>query len=200
MYVVGLTGGIGSGKSTVSAGFSKLGVEVIDVDQLSREAVLPGSSALENIASHFGKSILNSDGTLNRRALREIVFADEDERLWLERLLHPVIGDLLKQRLHESTSHYTILESPLLLETSQKELVDRILVIDVSEQTQLQRAMLRDGSNEDTIRGIIASQIARDKRLAAADDVLRNEGSIEEITEKVNKLHARYLRMAEANG
>jgi dephospho-CoA kinase len=200
MYVVGLTGGIGSGKSTVSESFARLGIEVIDADQLAREAVATGSPALAEIASHFGQSIINSEGSLNRRALRAIVFADEAERRWLERLLHPIIGELLKQRLSRSESSYTILESPLLLETSQKDLVDRILVVDVSEDTQLQRAMLRDGSHEETIRGIIASQISRDERLAAADEVINNEGAVEEIDKRVSALHNKFLRLAKANG
>lgn len=200
MYVVGLTGGIGSGKSTVSESFARLGIEVIDADQLAREAVATGSPALAEIASHFGQSIINSEGSLDRRALRAIVFADKAERRWLERLLHPIIGELLKQRLSRSESSYTILESPLLLEAGQKDLVDRILVVDVSEDTQLQRAMLRDGSNEDTIRGIIASQINRDARLAAADEVIHNEGPVEEIEKQVSALHNKYLKLAKANG
>ncbi|MDA0688458.1 MAG: dephospho-CoA kinase [Proteobacteria bacterium] len=200
MYVVGLTGGIGSGKSTVSESFARQGIEVIDADQLAREAVATGSPALAEIASHFGQSIINSEGSLNRRALRAIVFADEAERRWLERLLHPIIGELLKQRLSRSESSYTILESPLLLETSQKEMVDRILVVDVSEDTQLQRAMLRDGSHEETIRGIIASQISRDERLDAADEVINNEGAVEEIDKQVSVLHKKFLRLAKANG
>lgn len=199
MYAVGLTGGIGSGKSTVAACFARLGIEVIDADQLSREAVSTGSAALAEIAAHFGDGIIDTEGALDRRALREIVFADEAERRWLERLLHPIIGELLKQRLRKSESSYTILESPLLLETSQKDLVNRILVVDVSEDTQLQRAMLRDGSDENTIRNIIASQIGRENRLAAADDVIHNEGPVDAIEKQVHELHAMYLKLAGAN-
>ena len=199
MYVVGLTGGIGSGKSAVAKAFVELGIEVIDADQLSRDAVAPGSTALDAIAKHFGAHLLNDDGSLDRRALREIVFADNDAKLWLENLLHPLIADLLAAKVAASQSAYTIVESPLLLETSQKELANRVLVVDVSEEIQLERALARDGGNEETIRAIIASQMSRAKRLEYADDVLNNEDPLETIPEKVKSLHQHYLKLSSSN-
>lgn len=199
MYVVGLTGGIGSGKSAVAKAFIELGIEVIDADQLSRDAVAPGSTALDAIAEHFGAHLLNDDGSLDRRALREIVFADNDAKLWLENLLHPLIADLLAAKVAASQSSYTIVESPLLLETSQKELANRVLVVDVSEEIQVERALARDGGNEETIRAIIASQMSRVKRLEYADDVLNNEDPLETIPEKVKSLHQHYLKLSSSN-
>ncbi len=151
MFVIGLTGGIGSGKSTVASIFANLGIEVINADQLARDAVEPGSPTLATIAERYGDYILQEDGSLNRSLLREIVFADAREREWLERLTHPLIAQLMKDQLQAVSSPYAILESPLLIETDQKELVDRILVIDIVEETQLQRTLARDDSAEATI-------------------------------------------------
>lgn len=195
-YVVGLTGGIGSGKSAAAELFRSLGVSVVDADLLAREVVEPGQPALTAIASHFGNELLNGDGTLDRAALRTIVFSDPEEKSWLEALLHPLIAELIRRRLAESNSTYSILESPLLLETEQHKLVDRILVIDVSEDTQLARAMKRDGSDADTIRSIITSQIERGERTARADDVVSNEGSIEQLRESIETLHKKYQGIA----
>lgn len=195
-YVVGLTGGIASGKSAVAAVFRSLGVHVVDADQLAREVVEPGQIALEQIASHFGDSILTPAGTLDRAALRALVFSEPEQRSWLENLLHPLIGELLKIRLSESDSDYAVLESPLLLETEQHTLVDRVLVVDVDEETQFARAMARDGSDADTIRSIIASQMDRNRRLELADDVLDNQASLESLTESIKALHHRYQKLA----
>ncbi len=194
MFVVGLTGGIGSGKSTVDSYFKKLGVNIVDADRLSREVVDPGLPALDTIAEHFGTDILADDGSLNREKLRGIVFSDSDARFWLESLLHPLIAQLIQQRIAETESEYCILSSPLLLETDQHKLVDRILVIDVSEQTQLHRTLNRDDSSEETIRSIIASQTSREKRLQIADDVIDNEGDMNSLESRVLALHSDYLR------
>ncbi len=196
MLTIGLTGGIGSGKTTVADRFAELGVDLVDADQAARDVVKPGSQALAEIAAHFGEDILLADGSLNRSTLRALVFANEEQRLWLEALLHPLINALLRQQLADCQSAYCLLVSPLLLETSQKELVDRIIVIDVSEQTQLARAMARDGSDEQTIRGIIAAQIDRHSRLQAADDIIDNEKSVSALQQQVQTLHERYLQLA----
>lgn len=196
MLTIGLTGGIGSGKSTVADLFGELGIAMVDADQVSRDVVTPGSAALEQIAAHFGSEILLEDGSLNRAALRKIVFADEKQRLWLEQLLHPLINDLLRAQLQSCRSPYCLLVSPLLLETSQHELADRVLVVDVSEDTQLERALQRDGSDEQTIRGIIAAQIDRDRRLQAADDIIDNDRPLAELKPQVLRLHELYLQLA----
>lgn len=196
MLTIGLTGGIGSGKTTVANCFAELGIELVDADLAAREVVKPGSPALADIAARFGEEILLADGSLDRAALRTIVFADEEQRLWLEALLHPLINALLRQQLAACQSDYCLLVSPLLLETSQKELVDRIVVIDVSEQTQLARTMARDGSDEQTIRGIIAAQIDRQSRLQAADDIIDNEQPVSALKQQVQALHEHYLQLA----
>jgi dephospho-CoA kinase len=196
MLTIGLTGGIGSGKTTVANCFAELGVDLVDADLAAREVVKPGSPALADIAAHFGEEILLADGSLNRAALRATVFADEKQRLWLEALLHPLINTLLRQQLAACQSDYCLLVSPLLLETGQKELVDRIVVIDVSEQTQLARTMARDGSDEQTIRGIIAAQIDRQTRLQAADDIIDNEQPVSALKQQVRALHEHYLQLA----
>lgn len=195
-YVVGLTGGIASGKSAVAAVFRSLGVLVVDADQLAREVVEPGQAALEQIASHFGDSTITPAGTLDRAALRTLVFSDPEQKSWLEGLLHPLIGELLKTRLCECESDYAVLESPLLLETEQHTLVDRVLVVDVDEEMQFARATARDGSDADTIRSIIASQMDRNRRLELADDVLDNQASLESLTESVEALHLKYQKLA----
>jgi dephospho-CoA kinase len=193
--IVGLTGGIGSGKSTVGKFFTDLGIVVVDADQLAREVVEPGSEGLAAIREHFGENILLPSKSLDRAKLREIVFAKPNERQWLEELTHPQIGKLLVERIQSADSSYVILESPLLLETSQKELVDRILVVDVDQATQIARAITRDGSTEETIKAIIAAQIPRDARLAAADDVVDNELSLETVEQQINELHQNYLHL-----
>jgi len=196
MYVVGLTGGVGSGKSTVAAHFAKLGIQIINADVLAREVVAVGSHALSAIAEHFGSNILSNDGKLNRAKLRQLVFANEEERLWLERLLHPLIANLMQKRIAECQSEYCILESPLLLETTQHSLVDRILVIDVSETTQLQRTLQRDNSDEKTIRAIMAAQMLREERLQRADDVIANDNSLTLLEPQVERLHNIYIELA----
>lgn len=196
MVIIGLTGGIGSGKSTVSEMFAELGIARVDADQLAREVVEPGAPALGKIADHFGDHLLLPDGSLDRAALRRLVFADPEQRRWLEQLLHPLIGELLQARLKKCQSPYCILESPLLLETSQVELVDRVVVVDVSEATQLQRALQRDGSDEKTIKGIIAAQMSRADRLAKADEILDNNGDREQLRPRVEELHNQFLRLA----
>ncbi|MFK7865161.1 MAG: dephospho-CoA kinase [Pseudohongiellaceae bacterium] len=198
MFVVGLTGGIGSGKTTVADCFADLGINLVDADLLAREVVEPGSAALSAISEHFGHDILNPEGHLNRPKLRQIVFEDSSQKQWLEKLLHPAIQALMLVRLESSTSPYTILVSPLLLETDQYKLANRILVVDVPVEVQLSRTLQRDGSNEDTIKSIIKSQIDRDSRLARADDVVSNTAEPQTLVPRVLSLHEKYLNLSEA--
>ena len=196
MYIVGLTGGIGSGKSTVAGHFSRLGIDIVNADLAARHVVEKGSHALSEIVNYFGQQALLKDGTLNRAFLREIVFKHPDKRQWLEKLLHPLIRAWIQEAIENSSSAYTILESPLLLETDQHSLVNRILVIDVPVELQINRSMERDGNNKQQIEAIINTQIPRTDRLKQADDIIDNSGSSEDLTEKVQKLHDTYLQLA----
>lgn len=196
--IVGLTGGIGSGKSEASKRFAKRGVMVVDADIVAREVVEPGSAPLAQIAAHFGLDILDAAGNLNRSKLREIIFSDPTEKQWLESLLHPIINANIRHQLQNSTSAYSVLTSPILLETQQFQLVDRILVIDTSEQHQLERAGQRDKNNESQIKAIMQTQLSRQERCARATDIIQNHGSIDELDEQVEKLHQLYLELAQS--
>ncbi|MBV1931616.1 MAG: dephospho-CoA kinase [Porticoccaceae bacterium] len=195
-YIVGLTGGIGSGKSAVAALFREHGIQVVDADIAARRVVEPGTPALQAIADHFGEATLLDDGTLDRAALRQIIFDTEDERLWLEQLLHPAIGQWIADELASAESPYAILESPLLLETTQHEMADCSLVVDVEEQTQIDRASARDGNTPEQIKAIISAQMSRELRLTRADDVIDNNASLEALLEPVQALHQKYLQLA----
>lgn len=196
--IIGITGGIGSGKSAVTDRFEKLGIAVVDADLAARVVVEPGRPALAAIAERHGGKILLDDGRLDRAALRGIVFADEAERRWLEHLTHPLIGQEILHQLQAATSPYAILASPLLLETSQKDLVDLVVVVDVPEETQLQRTMGRDGNDEAQVRRIMAAQLPRQKRLEAADITIDNSHSLAELDDTVAELHKEFLARAEA--
>lgn len=196
MYIVGLTGGIGSGKSTVAQVFQNLGIEIIDADQLSRDVVLPGSDALEKISEHFGSSVINKDGTLNRAFLREHVFNNTKEKIWLEELLHPLIREAFLRRVQQVSSTYCIYMAPLLIENNLTKTVDRVLVVDVPEQIQLERASARDDSEKNAIQKIIATQVSREQRLSMADDIIDNSGNTENLREKVQALHQHYCEYA----
>ncbi|NKB34188.1 MAG: dephospho-CoA kinase [Pseudomonadales bacterium] len=198
MFVLGLTGGIGSGKSTVASVFSELGIDVVNADQLARDVVEPESEALAAIEERFGTEILQEDKSLNRSKLREIVFAAPSDREWLEQLTHPLIAQLLVRALQTASSPYVILESPLLLETTQKDLVDRVLVVDVDEETQFKRTLSRDGSSEETIKGIIDTQLPRAKRLEEADDVVDNSLELADVRKQLLQLHDQYLELAKS--
>jgi len=196
MYVIGLTGGIGCGKSAVAQYFKRLGIGVIDADIAARKFVEKGSPALTKIVEHFGVETLNSDSTLNRAFLRTQIFIDPQERLWLEALLHPLIRTWIQQALSIAMGPYTILETPLLLETDQHLLVDRILVVDTPEKLQIRRASNRDNNIEEQIRAIMKTQLPREERLGKADDVLDNSGSLDHIERQVTELHYKYLTLA----
>lgn len=191
--IVGLTGGIGSGKTAVSTLFEKSGIDVVDADLCSRRVVEKGQPALQAIEHHFGPGILNSDSTLNRAALREKIFADVKERLWLEQLLHPLIHQELETQLQKSSSAYTILVSPLLIEAGQNNLCQKIVVVDVPESLQIERTTQRDSNSRELVESIIATQAPRTKRLAMADEVIKNTGSLADLETKVLALHQKFL-------
>ncbi len=197
--IVGITGGIGSGKSAVTARFEALGITVVDADLAARVVVESGRPALAAIAEHFGADLIQSDGTLDRAALRALVFADKEQRLWLEQLTHPLIGQEIRDRIAASESPYTILSSPLLLETSQKDMVDIVAVVDVPEEVQLERTMSRDANDEAQVRRIMAAQIPRAERLAQADIVIDNSAPLSALDETVAELHKEFLQRAETS-
>ncbi len=196
MFVLGLTGGIGSGKSAVAACFKEHGIKVVDADIAARKVVEPGMPALQAIAEHFGDQVIQADGTMDRAVLRSIVFNDEQQRHWLEQLLHPVIGEWIAAELASATSPYAILESPLLLETEQRKSTQRALVVDVSKELQIERATARDNNSREQIEAIIAAQLPREERIARADDVIDNSGSLEDLQKAVEILHQQYLDIA----
>jgi dephospho-CoA kinase len=195
-FVVGLTGGIGSGKTAVSDRFQALGVTVVDADLASRAVVEPGTPALAAIAEHFGAGILGADGGLDRAALRARVFADPAERRWLEALTHPLIGAYLREHLQSSVSPYSMLVNPILIESGQARACGRVLVVDVPETVQLARTMARDGNTEAQVRAIMAAQADRARRLAAANDVIVNDRDLPHLDTEVARLHARYLELS----
>lgn len=196
-YLVGLTGGIGSGKSAAAELFERRGIRVIDADNVAREVVEPGSAALEKIAAHFGPEILTTGGALDRPQLRDIIFTNPDAKKWLEALLHPLINQRIRDQLTSADSPYAILVSPLLLETAQHKLVDRVVVIDCPEQAQIARASARDGSDAEQIKAIMATQMDRQTRLAKADDILHNHGPLHTLEHQVDALHQRYLTQSQ---
>lgn len=194
--IIGLTGGIGSGKTAVSDTFSQLGIDIVDADIVARDVVAIGSPALTEIADMFGADILLADGSLNRQKLRSLVFTNDGYKNWLNNLLHPLIRQSMLSQLNASTSPYCILVAPLLLENKLQQFVDRVLVVDVSIETQINRTLKRDKSNREEIKAIIASQISRDDRLIAADDVLNNDKlTLLELQQQVEKLHQIYLSL-----
>ena len=197
MLIIGLTGGIGSGKSAVSDKFKSLGINVVDADVAARTVVEPGQPALAEIERHFGSNILNQEGVLDRAQLREIMASDSEERVWLESVLHPKIGEQIAKELAESTSPYTIYVAPLLLETNSQKMCSRVLVVDVPKEIQIQRTAERDKVSEIQIEKIVAVQMEREERLEKADDVLVNTGTIRQLEEQVLKLHQKYLEMVE---
>lgn len=194
--VIGLTGGIGSGKSAVTTLFAELGIDIVDADVVARDVVQPGSPGLSEITKHFGEIVLHDDGTLNRSQLRELVFHNPVNKTWLNDLLHPLIREGMQAGIQNSKSPYCILAVPLLIENHLTGMVNRVLVIDCTEQQQLERAMQRDGSSEQTIRNIMASQARREERLQAADDVIDNSGNKDTLPDQVNACHRHYLELA----
>jgi len=193
MLKIGLTGGIGSGKSAATATFQSLGITVIDADIVARQVVEPNNPALSAIVDHFGPTILNPSQSLDRKRLRQIIFSNPDEKHWLESLLHPLIRDSIIQQLSSSLSPYTILSSPLLFETNQHELVDRTLLIDAPVALQLQRACSRDDTDEEQIRSIIDQQMSRQCKTEKADDIILNNEDLQSLQRLVLKQHNIYM-------
>ena len=197
MFVVGLTGGIGSGKSAVSRRFEQIGISIIDADIVAREVVQPGAPALKEIAKKFGSDILLSDGNLNRATLRTIVFDQPELRDWLEQLLHPLIRERILLQLTQASSAYVILASPLLLETDQHLLVDHIVVVDVDEATQISRTATRDSTDTKQVEAIIAAQMPRAERITRADSLIDNSGSEPLLQPQIDALHSKFLTLAQ---
>ncbi|RUO30556.1 dephospho-CoA kinase [Aliidiomarina sedimenti] len=195
-FVVGVTGGIGSGKTTVTDAFAAKGIPVIDADVIAREMVAAGSDSLSDIARHFGPDILTAQGELDRAQLRQRIFADETEKEWLNQLLHPRIRHAIETRLNDADATYCILSAPLLLENKLTYLTDRVLVVDVPESLQIERTMARDNNSEAQVEAIIAAQMPRQQRLAQADDVLSNDGTVADVYDQVEVLHQQYLQAA----
>ncbi|MGY4042463.1 dephospho-CoA kinase [Aeromonas hydrophila] len=197
MYVVAITGGIGSGKTTVANQFAELGIEVVDADVIAREVVEPGTPALTAIAAHFGSEIITPAGQLDRRQLRERVFTDPQAKGWLNALLHPLIRTEMQRQCAAARSPYCLLVVPLLVENRLTALANRVLVIDVDEATQIERTCRRDGVSREQAQAILAAQASRAERLAAADDVLDNQnGTPEAIKSRILALHETYLAFA----
>ena len=193
---IGLTGGIASGKSTVSGLFAALGVPVIDSDQIARDVVAPGTALLGRVIDHFGAGMLTPQGELNRRALRERVFAAPADRATLEALLHPAIMAELQRRAAVAGGLYQILAIPLLVEHDLRASVDRVLLVDCAEALQLRRVQVRDGVTLAAARKILAAQATRAARLAVADDVIVNDGDLEQLRGRVEALHVLYGTLA----
>ena len=193
---IGLTGGIASGKSTVAEMFAELGATIIDTDVIAREVVAPGKPALAEIVAEFGDDIVDSDGRLQRSRLRGIVFADDAARRRLEAIVHPRIRAETVRQADSAGGPYQLIVVPLLVESPLREFVDRVLVVDCSEETQIERLMARDAATKDEARQILAAQASREERLAIADDVIRNDQSVANTRQQVVALHEIYRMLA----
>lgn len=194
-WILGLTGGIGSGKSAVAEHFIAQGVHLVDADHAARWVVEPGRPALGKIVEHFGSNILNADGQLDRSALRARIFANTEDRRWLEALLHPLIGQEIMQSLARAESPYAILVSPLLVESGQHKLTQRVLVVDAPEQLQVQRTIARDQTSVEQVQAILKAQASREERLKHAHDVLTNDRDLHWLQSEVERLHNFYLTL-----
>ncbi len=193
---VGLTGGIASGKSTVAEMFATLGVAVIDTDIIAREVVQPGEPALDEIRAEFGNQVILESGELDRTAMRHLVFADAPARKKLEAILHPRIRESTVQQAEAAGGEYQLIVVPLLAESPIREFIDRILVVDCSEDSQIQRLLARDTESEEQARRILAAQASREQRLTIADDIIRNDGDLEKTRAQVAALHTAYAQLA----
>ena len=199
MLRIGLTGGIGSGKSTVAAEFKTLGVSVIDLDQIARDVVQSGTPALNKISDHFGEQILLESGELDRAELRNIIFGDAKEKEWLENLLHPLIRERQLELESRSTSPYLVIEIPLLVENIEAQKVDRILVVETPREDQILRTMARSQLSESEVNDVISGQATAEERRAVAQDRIDNSGSISELAAQVETLHISYCELAKTS-
>lgn len=195
-FIVGLTGGIGSGKSTVARLFAELGICVVDADESARLVVAPGQPALAAIFAHFGPAVQAADQSLDRAALRALIFHNDTEKTWLNQLLHPLIRQQMFGQLQAATSAYAILMAPLLLENQLDQQVDQVLVVDVSEDQQINRTMRRDQNDAKLVQAIMAAQCSRAERLQRADQLISNQGEPADLVAQVNQLHLLYLQLA----
>jgi dephospho-CoA kinase len=195
---IGLTGGIASGKSAVADAFARRAVPVVDTDVIAREVVEPGRPALAAVVAAFGSEVLGPDGRLDRRALRRLVFADPALRRRLEAILHPAIRAEMQRQAAATAGPYVVIAIPLLVENGLQQQVDRVLVVDCPPDVQLARLLARDGETPEGARAILAAQATRDERLAVADDVVVNDGSLADLDARVDALHQRYLALAAA--
>ena len=192
-YIVALSGGIASGKSTIANLFAQLGVPIIDADVIARQVVQIGTEAYKLIVKHFSQEILLSNNELDRSQLREIIFNNDHERLWLNNLLHPIIQEQTQIQIAQQTAAYVIWVVPLLVENNLHNFADRVLMVDTPEQLQLERLIQRDNIDKSLAQKMISSQISSKKRLAYADDIIVNNGDLTSLTAQVNKLHHQYL-------
>jgi dephospho-CoA kinase len=198
-YIVGVTGGIGCGKTTVTDLFAAKGVDIVDADVVARETVIAGSRGLKELVEAFGNEILNEQGTLNRAALREIVFDNKSAKEKVNAILHPLIRDAMLSHLHNTKSRYCMLSAPLLFENNLQVLVNRCLVVDVTKAQQLERTLSRDGGKQSTIESIIAAQVTRETRLSLANDIIDNTKSQSMLVAQVDELHKKYTKLASAS-
>ena len=196
MLIVALTGGIGSGKSTVADAFARHGVPIIDTDVIARELVSPGQPALAEIVDHFGDEVITPDGQLDRTRLRERIFANPAQRQALEQILHPRIREEVRRQIETLQSPYCLVVIPLYTETGDYPCVDRVLVVDTDDETRIRRTMARDRLSREQVQQILASQSSREERLALADDVVDNSNEADQLVEQVDKLHQKYLALA----
>lgn len=195
--IIGLTGGIASGKTTVADLFQKyFNIEIVDADIVAREVVAVGSDGLQQITEHFGEAILLEDGTLNRAKLREQIFSNPQDKAWLNALLHPMIRNKIEQGLTNIRSPYGLLVAPLLIENQMQGMADRVLIVDVPTEVQIERTMSRDNVSEEQVMAILKSQASREQRLAVADDVIKNHTKNQDLLPQITDLHQKYLAIS----
>ena len=195
-YIGALTGGIGSGKTTVANEFAKLGVPLVDADVIARQVVEPNTPAIMSIAQHFGQNVINHDGSLNRGYLRTVVFSKPEEKMWLNALLHPLIQQETQKQLQQANYPYVLWVVPLLVENKITHLADRVLVVDVTREEQIERTIQRDNADREHVIHILDAQASREERLSYADDIITNHTNDADIPNKVVELHKQYLALA----